>query len=628
MSSIFNSLSVGYSGLNASQVAIDTTSHNITNAESEGYTRQRVVSSAAIPIASGPGLVGNGVKVDNIKRVFDNFTFDRYNDMSAQKEYSDYEQKNLEELSTYFPEIDGVGIKSELANYYDSWQTFSDNPNNDAVKMSLAKQTESLSQHIASTQNQVKDLQNQINEDIVVSVNEVNDLAKELAALNVSIEVAEAADGYSANDLRDRRNVIEQDISRLIGGKVNSTKVTSDIGLDSSSNTRSGNYTLNVAGFNIVDGANFHPIHVSSAKNANGFYEISYERQDGALLPMEDKIKGGKVAAMLDLRGGNIKTTSGVPTDGIIQKTISQLDAFSTNLIESTNNLYAQAPTKKMQSNVVNMSKDETLLHSPLNIKEGSFEIIVYDIDGNKAATREIKIDDLTVMNGKKGSNSIQGQIFEQRDDNGDGNANDDIDDYFKNGFNFTPSASGELRFELTLDPLAQSRGYTFAIKDVLKDESYDSGSNFAGAFGLHRFFDGDDAQSIRLNSELTDNPTLISASTSATNGDSSLALEMVQHQFENYDFEIGEDKFNTTTYGMFDIIATEVGTATNHAITKAETVSTQFNAAELQYFGTSKVSIDEEMANLIRYQTSYSASAKIITTIDQMMQTLLGIKQ
>ncbi len=78
----------------------------------------------------------------------------------------------------------------------------------------------------------------------------------------------------------------------------------------------------------------------------------------------------------------------------------------------------------------------------------------------------------------------------------------------------------------------------------------------------------------------------------------------------------------------MFDIIATDVGIHTNSAIMRSETVTTQFNAVEMEYFSTSKVSIDEEMTNLIKYQTSYGAAAKIITTIDQMMETLLGIKR
>ena len=63
MSSIFNTLNIGYSGLAASQVGVNTTSHNITNAESDGYTRQRVITAAATPVYSAPGNVGNGTQI-------------------------------------------------------------------------------------------------------------------------------------------------------------------------------------------------------------------------------------------------------------------------------------------------------------------------------------------------------------------------------------------------------------------------------------------------------------------------------------------------------------------------------------------------------------------------------------
>jgi flagellar hook-associated protein 1 FlgK len=78
----------------------------------------------------------------------------------------------------------------------------------------------------------------------------------------------------------------------------------------------------------------------------------------------------------------------------------------------------------------------------------------------------------------------------------------------------------------------------------------------------------------------------------------------------------------------MYDLIATDVGTQTNEAILANQTITAQFKSVELEYSTVSKVSIDEEMTNLIKYQTSYGAASKIITTIDQMMQTLLGIKQ
>jgi len=626
MSSIFNALGIGYSGLNAAQVAIDTTGHNITNAEVDGYTRQRVITSAATPVSSRTGQVGNGTQVEDVARVFDNYVFDRYKSISSDKEYSDYKERKLTELSTYFPEVDGVGVKSDLTEYYNMWQTFADNPDNDSIKIALAEQTEALTQHIGSTQDAVLKEQQQLNDELKINIDEVNSLAKELADINIAIDTAESGGGYSANDLRDKRNGIEKDLSRLIGAEVTSDNLVSDIGIDSNSNLRTGSYTLSVNGFNIVDGNTYHPIRLENDSNPYGFYSISYERQDGVLIPMEEDITNGKIGAILDLRGGTIDNTSNMPVDGILQKTVTQLDAFAKGLIEATNNLYAESAQTHMQSNVLDLSENISLVNSNYNINEGSFSLIVYDTDGNEVATRDINIDTSTVMKGDAGSNSIEGQILAQKDDNDNANANDDIDDLIQ--FSFEKSASGERSLEFVMNPEYKAKGYTFAIKDVLPDESYSSGTNFAGALGLSRFFDGDDAKSISLSKKFEDNPTLISASTAPISGNNTLALNMVQQQYEEYNFDVANQTYTTTTYGMFDIIATDVGTATNSAILRNETVTTQFNATEQEYASVSKVNIDEEMTNLIKYQTSYGAAAKIITTIDQMMDTLLGIKR
>jgi flagellar hook-associated protein 1 FlgK len=573
-----------------------------------------------------PGQVGNGANVQTIKRVFDNFVFDRYNGLSADKEFSDFEKQTLEELSTYFPEIDGVGIKADLQEYYNMWQTFSDNPDNSAIKLALAKQTETLSQHITATQNQILALQSQINDQLSVNINEVNDLAKELAELNIQIDVAESGDRYTANDLRDRRNVIERSLSRLIGAEVNQGLLESNIQIDSSSNTKTGSYTLNINGFNIVDGSSYHPLRLDKETNKYGFYDISYERQDGTLISMAENITNGKIGSILNLRGASIDTTSGMPTDGILQNVISEFDAFAKGLIEATNNIYAQSSTTQMNSNILEMSPTNALLGSKYDIKEGSFNLVVYDIDGNEVALREININVATTMTGVAGSNSIEAQMKAQVDDNNDGNANNDIDDYLV--FNWATNANGQNSLEFRMDPSFESKGYTFALADNLKDNNYSSGTNFAGALGLSRFFDGENARDISLNHELKTNPTLITAGYSPTAGDNRVALNMVQQQFEKYDFNIDTVEYNTTMYGMFDTIATEVGTETNRAILRNETVTAQFNSTEMEYASISKVSIDEEMTNLIKYQTSYGAAAKVITTIDEMMQTLLGIKQ
>lgn len=627
MASIFNALHIGYSGLNAAQVGIDTTGHNISNAETDGYSRQRVVATAATPVTAQPGQIGNGVEIQTVKRVFDNFVFDRYTETYAEKEYTDFEKTTLEQLSTFFPEIDGVGIKADLQEYYNMWQTFADNPNNDSIKIALAKQTEVLSDHVRYTQNQVTSLQSQLNNQIFVNINEVNSLAKELTEINRSIDTAEAGNLYDANDLRDKRNVIERDLARLVGAEATSGQLESNIQINSNSNLKTGSYTVHIGGFNLVDGSTYHPIHVTNDDNPNGFFELSFERQDGVLIPMEENINEGRIGSLLNLRGGTIDTTSGVPKDGVLQNTIAQLDAFAAGLIESTNNLYAKNATNRMDSNTLSVKPDTTpLLSSGLNVNAGSFNLKVYDIDGQVVSTREIDIDIATSLSGGSGSNSIQAQIEAQVDDNGDGSANNDIDDFIN--YTWNPSEDGGGVVALTLSNSAKARGYTFSLEDNLTTSSFSSGTNFAGALGMNRFFDGDDASTMDLHSDYKVNQTLMSAGYTDVAGDSRLALDMVQDQFETYDYEIAGTAFETTSYGMYDIVATEVGIQTNSAIIRSETVNTQFNAIELEFFSTSKVSIDEEMANLIKYQTSYGAAAKIITTIDQMMQTLLGIKQ
>lgn len=621
---LFNSLSIGYSGLSAAQVGISTTGNNISNAETDGYSRQRVVLSNATPMTTDAGNIGNGVVIQDIKRIFDNFVFDRYNKLSSDKEYSDFEKQTLEELSTYFPDIDGVGIKADLAEYYNMWQTYSDNPDSDSIKVALSEQTQTLTKHINATQAKIVSLQQQMNDQLSVNVNQVNDLAKQLASINKSIDLGEAGDAFTASDLRDKRNVIERALSRLIGADVTGGIVTADMIIDSNSNTKSGNYTVSINGFNLVDGGNYHPISVSNENNSSGFYEVFSERQDGVMVPLDSVIRGGKIGAIFALRGGAIDSTSGEPSDGVIQNTITQLNAFAKGLIENTNNLYAASSTTGMESNNLFLDANDPLINSSLNLSTGTFDVVIYDVDGNETARREIYIDVATTMD--NGPDSIKAQMEKNLDDNSDSNANNDIDDFIT--FNFQRSESGDLRLQLEMDALSKSKGYVFSLEDNFTSDSYSSGTNFAGALGMGRYFDGDDATNIALHDAFVENPTRLASGFSGTSGDNRVALSIIQQQFEKYSFKVGSEVYDTTINGMYDISATYVGISTNSAITRNETISTQFNATEMEYYSISKVSIDEEMTNLIKYQTSYGANAKLITTIDQMMQTLLGMKQ
>lgn len=614
MASIFNALHIGYSGLNAAQIGIDTTGHNISNAETEGYSRQRVVTAAATPLYVQPGAVGNGTQITEIARVFDSFVFDRYSTAAQNKENSDTLLKNLDELSSYFPEIDKVGIKEDLSTYFDMWQSLANNPSNSSLKVALAQQTETLTQHIQDTRTKISNLQSSLNDQVKVNVDEVNRIAEQISKINIEISKAEAGGVNNANDLRDQRSQLELTLKKLIGAKVLVGQIETSNVIDSNIALKQGSYTIQVGGFNLVDGGSFHPIGMNSTDNQNGYNDLYYERQDGVKIPYADRITGGKLGALLELRGSKIGT-NGEFENGFLQDTINNLDNFAKGLIDATNNVYAQSATTSMQSNQLNFSDNQSLLSTDENFKTGTFDLIVYDVNGAEVGRRTINIDQGTVINDSPATlNSVVGQINLSKDDNQDGNALNDIDDMLTATFSKPQNI-----FQIDFKSSFASQGYSFAIQD--------SGTNFAGVTGVNRFFDGTDAKSIALNQTLKDDTSKIKGYGTPTDGDNQTALAMVQLQFASVTFGSRFDKTSDTIYGYFDNLVTKVGTKTNSVQLTNDSLTAQFNAIKQEQDSISKVSIDEEMANLIRYQTSYGAAAKVITTIDQMMTTLLGIK-
>jgi len=613
--SLFNSLNIGYSGLNAAQAGVNVTSHNISNAETEGYTRQRLVTSAAQPLESSPGSFGNGVNITEVSRVFDSFTYDRYMSAAENKEYSSYMSKTMEELSSYFPDIDGVGIKNDLYEYFNMWQSLADTPDNSAIKMALAEDTKVLSRNISYTREQISDLQSGLNDQVKSYTDEINGILRDISEINRSIGLAESDGISNANDLRDQRNLLEKSLVRLVDVDIYDDPIQTNLTVSSNiAEPSNDNYVIMLGGFNIVDGTSYHPIG-SSNDNASGNYELYYERQDGVKFSFEEGIQGGKLGALMDLRGSEFDE-NGEPTNGELQSAIDNLNELAKGLIQSTNNIYASSSTTSMSSNELEFDGTDALLnYKDQGFKEGSFNFVVYDIDGNKVASREIVIDSTTSMD------DITAQVDANVDDNGDNSGINDIDDFLR--FDYT-NGIASVHFR---DSQFETDGYRFSLEDNTTDGAA-SGSNFAGATGISRYFDGDDAKTMDLTASLKANPSDIRPFQENVPGNNTVALEMVQLQFERFDYKMGDDTLNETVYGYYDALVTDIGSKTNAMLNLDDTYTAQYNAIELEYQSISAVSIDEELTNLIKYQTAYGAASKVITTVDQMLNTLLGIKQ
>ncbi len=500
MGGILTSLNNSYTGLKAHQVLADVTGNNISNANNEYYTRQRVDLGSRTPLKMPNYVVGQGTQIQSIERVFDNFVFNRLKTASNEKEFSQYQDRMLREASKYFPEIDNVGIYNDIKNFFDSWKNLSTSADDPAQKEILGRYTETLSQSVRDLKSRLQDLQKSIYDDIKISVNDINRMGKEIAQINKQIKLYEEEDrSMPANALRDKRDELEMKINDLIGADVFKKNIQKHSEISTDTADFDENFTMMVGGATIVDGINFHPLKLVDDESADGFYDIYYERQDGTLENIMSRIDKGRVGSAIDLVRGRTEGEESCDKYGKIQGYIDDLDTFAGGFIESINNIYAFSAQKQMVSDgLEDINRDDFLIGSNYGINEGTFNINMYNSAGDTLATREITIDRTTTLQG------LLDQINANVDDNENMNGLDDFDDKFTATFNDNSGI-----FQILPNSLGE--GLYFNIED--------NKTNFAGAIGLSRFMDGDDASTMDLAERFKDKPTQINGYSAPSEG-------------------------------------------------------------------------------------------------------------
>ena len=611
--SLFSTLDTGYTGLNVSQLQMGTVSQNVANANTDGYTRQRVISRAQEPLHTVPGDIGRGAKFVSVTRIHNEFVFGRLRDSSTNLEYDNQIKQSLEEIAKIFPDTDGVGLQNDMKNYFDAWNSLASNPTSSATKTDLAEKTITFVDNLKDTRKRVRTAQDTLNTQLKTSIDEVNSIGKKIADLNAKIGNVESIKNNHANDLRDERDKLELALSKLLDFSVFKGDMQSDMSIDRDLTDGGKKYYLNISGESFVDGATFHPLVIDNQGNKSAYYSIYHESQDGTRVDIGQKIHGGKIGAILELRGREIDEKTSYPKDGKIQSYIDSLDTFAKGLIEKTNSVYAESAVNSMESPQLSLDKNNSLTKSDYNIKQGSFDVVMYDSDGNEIGRKTITIDDNTTMDDGS-SNSIVGQFKKSTDDNGDNNSTNDIDDYFQAYYSTTGN-------QFTIQPKDANTNYKIAIED--------NGTNFAGATGISAFLTGDNASNISLKYSFVNDPTKINAYKNPVDGDNQVANQMLQVQYHNIEFKYNNGiTVEDTPDGFYRNITGKIATDTENSGRDQQTSEAIFNAVNQEQQSISGVNIDEELANLLKYQTAYSANAKIITTIDRMLQSLLSIKQ
>lgn len=222
MSSLNGVFDIAKSALMATQKAMNVTSHNISNANTDGYTRQRAELTAKSPVIYGNMYFGTGVDASNIQRVYDSFnTIQLRNSVSL---FSRYETAggHLSGLEAIVNGLDGSALSTRLDALFDSFEEVSTNPSSYGERSTLLANANVLADSINSIDSGIRTGIANINSTIKAKVDEVNSLATRIAELNGQIAGTELA-GMAANDLRDKRDMLLEDLSKIVDISVTET---------------------------------------------------------------------------------------------------------------------------------------------------------------------------------------------------------------------------------------------------------------------------------------------------------------------------------------------------------------------------------------------------------------------
>jgi flagellar hook-associated protein 1 FlgK len=216
------SLNTALSSLRASQLALDTAAHNTANANTEGYSRQRVNLVEGAPYSypafnrSGiPGQLGTGVSVATIERVRDAFLDLQLRSQFALQGQWQTRSDELAKVESAFPEPNGSGIGTALNSFWNAWHDLASDPTSSAARSALVGQAGTLTQQFASAAGQLETLIDGVDYQVTQQVAQINTLAAQVAALNTQIQRV-TVNGDHPNDLADQRDLLLDQLSRLV----------------------------------------------------------------------------------------------------------------------------------------------------------------------------------------------------------------------------------------------------------------------------------------------------------------------------------------------------------------------------------------------------------------------------
>jgi flagellar hook-associated protein 1 FlgK len=323
MPNISHLFHLGGAGMNAAKTGIATAGHNISNANTEGFSRQRVqYESVCLSDQNNPEsiTIGQGVKTTRIERVNDHFIEEQIQKSKCKLAYYNEMDQSCQRLENVFNELSSDGINHALASFFNAFQKLSNEPENTAIRQSVVEQTQSLAQSINHTAKSLKSAQSYLDSRLQQNLQEMNENLALVAQFSTQIKAIECLKVASPNDLLDKRD----DLMQKLMGKADLHAWTDEM--------NQFNINLESVG-NILTGTHINPLaakrtpHDESGKKDN-LLDVFIENMPGGAIT--GKIHGGQIGAILFLR------------DQVIGSTLDDLNELAIKITQSVNQIHKE----------------------------------------------------------------------------------------------------------------------------------------------------------------------------------------------------------------------------------------------------------------------------------------------
>lgn len=280
--------SIGLSGLNAAQNALNTTSNNISNVYTPGYNREITIL--------GESRVGDGVKVDDIQRQFNTYVADQLNSANSKTSALQAYETQVSQIDNLLADSES-GLSALMQNFFSSLEDLVSTPSDPAARQGVVGAAEALSAQFRSFDSYLGDMQSGIDGQIRDEITQINNTASQVANLNREIALARARTGEAPNSLLNQRDQLVAELGE---------RIDLDLTIQDS-----GSYSLSIAnGQPLVAGTNSFSLETMTSASDPTRTVVGYRDSAGNLAELEeDRLEGGSLGGLLSFRGETLDKT-------------------------------------------------------------------------------------------------------------------------------------------------------------------------------------------------------------------------------------------------------------------------------------------------------------------------------